>query len=192
MNEQGSLNVQVRKAKPEDAKAISELAKAVKLNLGNPRKDRGFLVYILDEEEYRERILGAKYFYVAEREGKILGFLVCYDDVSLKKLIDEGEFADEKKFMKFLSKQKIPFILGDQIAVDPDNTSKGVGKSLVDKLFEEMLEESITDFYGAILHKPIKNTASINFWEMLGCKLLLEVTNVDGLTWGIYKLGGEK
>ena len=42
------------------------------------------------------------------------------------------------------------------------------------------------NMYVAILHGPIRNEASINFVGRLGFENITEVTNSDGLVWGIY------
>jgi len=184
-------NFIVRRAKEEDAQQIAELANSVKLNTKAPQQG-GFLIYITDEEAYKNEIEKSKFFYVADAGGKIIGFSSNFDNTTLDKLVKEGSFADEKQLIDFLSKQKKPFLLGAQIAINPDYAHQGIGKQMIDKLFEDLLENSITEIYTTTSHKPVRNVAMINFITLIGFKFLFEVTNPDNNTWGIYKIGREK
>jgi uncharacterized protein with ATP-grasp and redox domains len=56
----------------------------------------------------------------------------------------------------------------------------------MEKVFAKMRDRKMRNMYVAILHKPIRNEASINFVGRLGFDNVAEVTNSDGLVWGIY------
>jgi len=183
-----TIQTKIRNAKLSDSEGIYKLAESVKINFENPQK-YGFLVY---SKDYKKIIKYSKYFYVIKKEENILAFLMCYDNQILEKLISFGEFSHEDKIIEFVSKQKKPYLFGDQIAVSQKNNLKGIGKKLMLRLFRDMINNNITDIYVGILHEPIKNMASLNFCNSFGFSQIAEVKNKDNLVWGIYKLNIEK
>ena len=184
------MAVKIRDAKPEDVKRIYELAKSVKLDKEKPHAN-GFLVYILDEDGYREKMELSDLFYVAEENGEIVAFFMGYDDKFIEQLMESSEIKKDDPVFSFVMKQKRPFVFGYQLAVDYNHSYRGIGKMLMDRLFEDMLKKGITEVYADILHKPIENTASKNFVISIGCKFIRDVDEGDGYIWGIYKIGGE-
>lgn len=177
----------VRKALEQDAKKIHELAASLGINYQNPQ-DTGFIVYVLPEDEYRKRAGESDYFYVHEAGGAIEGFLMCYDDETLAGLSRSGALDHEDAIAGYLLKQGKPFVFGDQIGINPEKARQGLGKGMIRRLFTDMRASNIRSVYVCILHSPARNQASISFCKGIGFRELAEVTNRDGLVWGVYGL----
>ena len=177
----------IRKATPEDLEGICKVMNAVKLDYDNPQKC-GFLAYGLNHEGYAQRITSSDYFYVALNEDEVVGFLMCYDNETLKGLMKSGELDHDDMLTKRVSEQQGKYIYGDQIGVIPDRTLNGVGTSMMETLFDEMRRTEIFDMYVGILHEPAMNSASKKFCERLGFSHQESVRNSDNHLWGIYKL----
>ena len=176
-----------RRAEEKDTHQIYEISKSLKINYQQPQKN-GFLVYLLEAEDYKIRINNTDFFYVVVLKEKVHGFLMCYDNKELNYLAKKEYLLHESEIINYVLNQKSPFIFGDQIGISHDNSRQGIGKLLMDKLFEDMKLRDIKRMFVAILHKPIRNTASLKFCNSLGFEQLTEVTNKDGLVWGVCKL----
>lgn len=177
----------IRKATTEDLEGICEVAEAVKLDYDAPQKF-GFLVYGLEQEKYNHRINSSDFFYVAVHDDSVVGFLMCYDNETLNRLKESGELDHEDNLTKTVSEQQGDYIFGDQIGVIPDKTLRGVGRSLMQKLFDDMQSKGIDTMYVGVLEEPALNEASKIFVERLGFNHQESVTNSDEHQWGIYKL----
>ena len=177
----------IRKANLGDLEGICKVAEAVKIDYDHPQKD-GFLVYGLNQERYAQRLKSSDFFYVALSDEKVVGFLMGYDNETLKNLMKDGELAHEDMLTKRVSEQEDTYIFGDQIAVIPNRTLSGVGSSLMQTLFEDMRRALINMMYVGILHEPGMNTASKKFCEKLGFTHQENVMNSDNHKWGVYKL----
>jgi N-acetylglutamate synthase-like GNAT family acetyltransferase len=176
----------VKHAKPEDAQRVCELANILKIKQ-NDKSQSGFLIYPLNESGYNIRTK-SKYFYIAEDNSKIDGFLMCYDSNTLNNYLKDGLLSHEDGLVGFVAKQTQPFVFGDQIGVNPDNKRKNLGTEMMNELFKNMKKNNIFTMYVGILHKPTKNITSISFCNKIGFKEIAEVTNEDKTVWGIYKL----
>ncbi len=181
------INIIIRQAKPKDLNQICEIANQIKINYNNPQKT-GFLVYVLTPQEYRLRIKLSDFFYVAEENNQIIGFLMCYDNKNLQKLLKNGKLNHEDQLVKTIASKKEPYVFGDQIAIIPNKAQLGIGKLFMKNLFKDMKTENINSLYVGILHKPALNTASERFCEKQGFIMQEKITNSDKHTWGIYKL----
>ena len=177
----------IRPAAKKDVPYITKLADSIKIDYKNPQKN-GFLVYVLNKSKYGIRQEVSKFFYVAEENKKIIGFLMCYDNFTLEELLKNKELNHEDSICNFILNQKGPYIFGDQIGISNNKTSQGVGLGLINKLIEDMKKEDIKTMYVCILHKPVFNKASFNFCKKIGFKKVAEITNSDKHIWGIYKL----
>ncbi len=120
----------IRKAGIKDSKQIKNLAESLRLNSQTP-KEKGFLIYVLDEEEYKKHIQESKYFFIAQEKKEIIGFVMAYDDKSLKSLFNENQMKHEDNLVKFILEQNNPFIFGDQIGIRSNNEGNGIGKRLM-------------------------------------------------------------
>jgi len=177
--------MEIRHARPEDAKRICDLAASIKIDYSDPQKT-GFLVYTLDEDGY-ERRMRSDLFYVADNGRGIDGFLMCYDDDRLEHMVSGGILGHEDGIIGFVSRQERPYVFGDQIGVAPEKTASGIGSAMMRELFRDMRARQIPKMYVAILDAPSRNMASIDFCTRLGFIPLARVTNSDGKVWGIYR-----
>jgi L-amino acid N-acyltransferase YncA len=175
--------MEIRKANTKDVKSIQKIAESLSLNPKQPQK-KGFLVYVLDNNEYSARI-NSSYFYVAEENGKILGFLMCYDKENLIKLIKEGEIKHEEGIIKYLNKKEGSFIFGDQIGILSEHTLKGIGKAMTQRLFQDMTKNGVEELIVCVSHFPL-NSASTAFVKHLGLKKEAQIINTDGHEWDVY------
>lgn len=182
----------VENAKDETIIEVATIAQEVKIDPKNidPEKAKGgFLVYTLDESGYKKRL--NDFFLTFSEEDKVRGFIMSYDKAFLEQLIQNGEIAHEDGIMQYLQTEIDPadnFIFGDQIAIAKDNRNKEAGTKLMEATLSRMQSTDINNMYVAILHQPIRNKASINFVGRFGFNHTKEVTNSDGLVWGIYHL----
>ena len=179
----------IRKATPDDAQKVHQIAESIRINYGNPQRN-GFLVYVLSEEQYRYHIERSSKFYVSEDvDGEVDGFLMCYDSEALRLLRRTLRKLDhEDGLIDFVLCQETPFIFGDQIGVQSDRRKMDIGRLMMQQLFEDMIEFQIPTIYVGILHEPVRNEASIGFVEYLGFFEAKKVRNRDGHVWGIYRL----
>lgn len=179
----------IRMANKADMPAVVRIAEAVQLNLYSPQPHllrAGFLVYVLDQSDYARR--ANPFFTVSVGEEGATGFLMCYDGAFLQELIDTGAISHQDGAVDFLLDQpQGSFIFGDQIAIDPATMQRGVGRELMLEMFERMRKGGISTMFVTILHEPVRNDPSIRFCTTLGAECVAEVTNKDGLTWGIYR-----
>lgn len=185
----------IRQATPDDARAIVEIAQSLKLDLSvHPTfLWNGFLVYPLNEEQYKQRIRSTPYFYVDDCSNEgigITGFLMCYDDETLRKLTQNGDISHQDAEVKYVLEQKKPFIFGDQIGVRKEWARCGSGTELIRRLFGDMGNNGVRDMYVGILQKPVTNNTSIHFCAGFGFDKINEVQNPDETVWGIWKRDG--
>ena len=123
---------------------------------------------------------------MGEDEDKIIGYLMCYENKSLKQIISSGKIDHQDGIVTYLQTQNNPYIFGDHIAIGKRYLQTGVGHLLMKRLFKDMKKNKIPKMYVGVLHGPVKNTPSINFIKALGFRFLKEVKNKDKLSWGIY------
>lgn len=172
----------------KDMPAIVEIAEAVRINPHNPEPhilNKGFLVYVLSEAGYARRM--NPYLAISGDAGTLAGFLMCYDGTFLRELMADGAISHQDGAVGFLLRADDSlFLFGDQIAISPTASRRGVGRELMCNMFERMRETGLRRMYVTILHRPVRNVASIQFCEGLGAQCVREVTNKDELTWGVY------
>ncbi len=172
---------------------VLEIAQEAKIDPKTTKPESaksGFLVYPLDRESYEQRAKGNDFFITFGEEGKVKGFLMCYDRAFLQKLINEGKMGHEDGIISYLTNRTAPdenFLYGDQIGISAENRNREAGTILMEKVFAEMKDRNMRKMYVAILHDPIRNEASINFVGRLGFENVADVTNSDGLVWGLYR-----
>lgn len=185
-----SPKLNIENVQEKDLPAVTAIAAKLKLDVANPDPKivgKGFLIYTLPEEAYRKR--ANPYFTVAKEGERVLGYLMCYERAFFEELIRNGDIGHEDGITRFIQdlEPSDQYIFADQIGLDYENRRKGMGSNLMRQLLERLKHEGITKMYGAILHQPVKNEASITFCSKLGARVVGEVTNQDGLVWGIYR-----
>lgn len=178
----------IRTVARRDTPAIVEIAEAVRINPHNPDPrliDKGFLVYVLSEDDYVKR--ENTYFTLSSDGEGVAGFLMCYSGEFLRELVADGSISHQDGAVDFLLREGGgPFLFGDQIAVSPTASRRGIGRELMHDMFGRMRDAGFYRMYVTILHRPVINVASIQFCEGLGARCVQVVTNKDGLTWGVY------
>jgi L-amino acid N-acyltransferase YncA len=164
-----------RKATPEDLNKVLEILDSVLLSKMTSRKN-GFLTFNPGKEFYQDLINKTKFFYVAQDKKKIVGFLIAVPS-GLLNPIDEIQ----KFFIDNYKKEKFVYIF--QIAVSPEQQTKGVGRGLYKKLFADTKSIKKMVVTSAVPH----NQASEKFHLKLGFKKIGKLVRSDGGESFIYE-----
>lgn len=166
-------SIKIRKATFSDSQKIYELSVQNILFDYDEDRNEGFLVSSYSKEQYEELISNVDFFYVAEKNGAVIAFILAFfdntilDDV-LNNLIE-----------KYVGRK---FVLIKQICVDKLFVKQGIGN----KLYKFLLDYTDhTPILAAIVLKP-ENTVSINFHEKLGFRQLFEFIPIDGMLRGMW------
>ena len=172
--------IEVRKTTPDDAGAIRDIAES--LNYVPPGSDKGFLVHVRDEPEYR-RILGiSTHSFVAEEDGRIVGFLLILTMKELEAVAD-GIQTRDKVIQYILGLNDRTAVYADQIGVSLEARSRGVGQALAEAMARE---HPAAHFLAAIMHWPTQNKVSVRLARRNGWTLRTEIPE-NGFVWGIYE-----
>jgi len=153
------LDVSIRKVKEDDLHLILDMANANSLkNISDDQKisDKGFLVSSFSLKDYQEFLEDGDYFFLAECDGEVKGFLLAYSSESIK---------DNDVTNKLLEKNMLlPFIVIKQIVISKGNTGKGIASKLYQYIFDVKPE---IEFLSAIVTEPY-NKRSIDFHKKMG------------------------
>jgi ribosomal protein S18 acetylase RimI-like enzyme len=182
--------VNIRPATLNDAAAISALGNSVKRNSQKSDqhwKSEGFLTYPKSEEKWRNLLSHPGGFgYIAEDENqKLLGYLVIYDH-QLTAEEHGGPKPALSGFYEALVKHCDENTLYlEQIARHPNHRGKGIAHQLYEQLCKDYPKHNQL---AGVVHAPIKNHASIRFFqEKLGFELIGEFQDEsDELGAGLY------
>jgi predicted GNAT superfamily acetyltransferase len=161
----------VRSATEFDLDAVLKLAQAVQLYPGMDTRN-GFLVSALSRETYAaalsylERQKDAEHvvFLIAESNGKVVGFLLGYNDVYASRR--SGGRSEEDIAVRF---QDSYYVL-KQIATDLNDRQRGVARRLAERFFSEV---KCSFIFSAIVAEP-ENLASCAFHREMGFSPLFE------------------
>ena len=63
---------------------------------------------------------------------------------------------------------------------------------MFDRLFSEIIDRGVPNIYISTLHKPYRNSVSINFCESLGFNFIDEVKDHEDRTWGVYSIESDE
>lgn len=183
------LDIEVSAARPGDESQIAEVACAVKISLaeGTEESDRGFLVWPQSPETYRERLDLSEHFLVARAEDKVVGFLMAYSRPVLQEL-QRGMTYEDNILSFALSRGGQDIIFIDQIAVVPTAARRGVASRMLDHLGRGAPNAHLI---AGIIHKPVRNTASIRFFQTHGSGFVCEVEQGEW-TLGMYERLGPR
>lgn len=159
-------NIEVRRARPGDEEGVYKIACSV--SKGKRDSYEGFLIddYPLDPEYYidlfRDRIENLTYFYVAELDGKIIGFSLSYKkEMWLKYNPDWIEsIIWHPEFDISLSEK---FVIIDKTAIDAGHTGEGIGSLIYKRIMDDMRENGIDYIFSETVVHPIPNFASLAF-----------------------------
>jgi len=174
----------VRKATPADLDRICAIAESVRLDAGHAQIG-GFLVYTYGKSGYADRLAATDLFDVAVEDGKVVGFLVCFEDRTAEDLVRRGILKPDLLRAKDVAGCEGRWVYGDQIAVDPEYASHGVAIHLVWNLYLKIRHRGIDSVFVAILREPV-NTRSQALGESLGFTLRGTLRYSDGRLWGLY------
>lgn len=138
-------------------------------------ENTGFLVSDFSKNEYEKFIKTADYFFVAQKDDEVLGFVLAYSSRMIKK----------NEWLNMLIKARHPedFVLIKQICVKRELAGKGVADILYRYLFKEAAGEA---FYTAIVLDP-PNPRSFAFHEKHGFKKVMEERPPDGMLRGVWR-----
>ena len=167
-------NILIRKAEPDDAISIYDVA----VSVGKARKEPydGFLMdnYNSDPEYFINKFKicteTLQFCYVAELRGKILGFLIGYTKEEWLKVVPNWISEINWKINFDMSKTE-KFVLTDKIAIMSGFTGCGIGSKMYNKYMRDLDKAGIQDIFSETLIDPIPNFASLSFRKKQSFKL---------------------
>ena len=166
--------MQIRSAEEKDLETIVSLNNAESPWVGEPEK----IVF------FREN-LSIPFFYVAEQEGRVVGFMMVMDQDSN---YDSQYFRWFKKyFQKKASDMEsdAKFLYVDRLVVDPEKRERGIAKSIYEQLKKDGKNLPVA---GEISIDP-PNRVSLIVHEKFGFVCVGEKKSDDGTkTCGMYVL----
>lgn len=159
------MSITIRKVQREDLSQVSEIAQSLslsRLTVAQAEKS-GFLVSEFSLEIYEQYLQSKQYFFVAESNKKIVGFLLAYESTDIA--------PDETLNTLLKTNLQTSFVLIKQICVAKDQKGLGIASRLYQYLFETA---STPRFAAAIVMEPF-NEASISFHERKGFNKLCDI-----------------
>lgn len=178
-------SLHIRQAIRSDAPAMADISKSnyFKAEELMEHADQGFTIWPRTQEFYEKAIDNSEYVAVAEEDNEIIGHVLCYPLTALKAL-NELTLQQSSSTQFFLATYPPETVFVDQISIKRSHLRKGVGKRLDQYLRENTPNEGkwVTD----IVHMPVRNKASIAFFEAIGFKGVNEVKQ-DQWTLGLYE-----
>ncbi|GAB4368452.1 MAG: hypothetical protein OHK0021_11620 [Bryobacter sp.] len=156
--------IRVERIGPEAAAAVAAVAESVRYRKETADGQKGYLVFVGTEEEYRERLSReGDLFWGAWRGEELVGFLICTD------------FGEA--------------VLVDQIGVSPKARGLGVAAKMMERLHEERRPAML---FASIMHRPQRNERSISFFTgRWGFQCEGEYEE-EGFVWGRYEWWAEE
>ncbi len=124
--------ITIRRAKPSDARTISNVGKSLKVvgEITNEHTSRGFLRGDVRAESYLEAIKYSGYFLVAVEKGKVVGFVMGYPTSYTK-----PHNYLQAYVLNHYSKPESIFI--DQVGVLRSSQGRSIGKKLYETIFKK-------------------------------------------------------
>lgn len=158
--------VSIRKVEENELESVLEISKTLTLasiNDSEKASQKGFLVSEFTLDDYKKFYNEAEYFYVAEIDNQIAGFLLAYKSESIK----------PKEVANSLLKYNLaePFVLIKQIGTANEFLRQGVATQLYKYLLDIVDDRG---FAAAIVNEPV-NYSSINFHQVLGFNHLCNI-----------------
>ncbi len=178
-------SIKIRFATVSDAAAMSEIASSnlVPIQDLSEYVDKGFTIWPRDEAAYRMAIEHSDNVLIAEEDGAVVGHFLAYS-LPVFRLLDEF-MACEDKINRYLQEHySDDVIFMDQVTILRSHHRKGIGR----KFDEFMVKNSphnnlwVTD----IVHEPVRNQASIDFFVSRGFYQVCEKKQDDWVL-GIYE-----
>ena len=173
----------VRRAVPRDAAAIRRIAGSLRYR--PPGSDKGFLVHVRSEPEYRGILDISAHSLVAEDGGNVAGYLLVHTMPELERL-SAGVLGPDNVVRYVLGLGEQGAVYADQIGVSLDARSRGTGQALAEAMARE---HPGAHFLAAIMHRPSRNEISMRLATRNGWTLRTEIADA-GFVWGIYEKPG--
>jgi hypothetical protein len=178
-----------RLAQHTDTSAISHIVKQVNKGIKDNTEESGFLIFDLGINEYARKLRSPnRYSFVVEGpSGAAIGFILCMDRQGVEADLQNGQLGYEKDILSipFDKAGGENFIWGDQMAVfPPPERRSGVGRSLLENVFQAMREANIKHFFGMIALHPHTNIAGLNFL-IKSDVILIGARAFRGMKWGV-------
>ncbi len=151
----GNMQFEIRNANGKDLSAVKKVNNALVHSEGK----KGFLMQTRTAEEFRRCLSLCKYFFVAESNNEIAGYLIVLDGSA-----DYSENEICGKFKKFKG-----FVFAEQMGVLPSLQGNGIGTALYTTLFEKGKKRILL----GVFTKPF-NEQSRRFHEKLGFRSIGE------------------
>jgi len=172
--------MKIRLAVPNDCKAIRQLSLDYSIDRFSDEIS-GFVDFQTpSEDEYALRINSNSFFYVAEFNGEVIGFISGYNSTQLKKLNSNN---DPIKSQILLNGNNLVYI--EQLAVTVQFRRRRVGSSLLAKLISVANQLWISEIFGVVSLSPKLNQSSLELLLKSGF-ILCDDTTVNDLTFGVY------
>jgi predicted GNAT superfamily acetyltransferase len=146
----------------------------------------GFLIHPLSKEDLTKIINNSDshILLVAKEGNEIQGYILGYNLDDWKRQRPNWqtllEISDETK--EILKREKILYMR--HIARKPDG--KGIGSSLLVKMFEEVSARGYLYVIAEILQEPYMNIASVQFAEKFGLTMVGKRQEENGYVWGLF------
>ncbi len=158
--------ISVRRAQEGDEEGVYKIACSV----SERERDsyQGFLIddYPVDPGYYidlfADRIKNLKYFYVAELNGKIIGFSLAYKKEMWIRY--NPDWIDNINWHPSFDMSLLDdFVLIDKTAIEAEYTGEGIGSKIYRRIIEDMRENDIHYIFSETVVNPIPNFASLAF-----------------------------
>ncbi|MEA3423315.1 MAG: GNAT family N-acetyltransferase [Bacillota bacterium] len=160
--------IKVRKAVESDVDGIFNVASTV--GKGKNESYGGFLMddYKKNKEYFKnlfkEKIKELEFFYIAERNKKVIGFLIGYTEEEWCK--DNTNWIGEISWNPDFDLNKTKkFILTDKIAISSNYTGRGVGSKIYKRLMNDMNKANYKYIFSETIVYPVANFASLSFMK---------------------------
>jgi len=166
--------IKIRKAEVEDVDDIIHVASSV--GKGKNESYNGFLMDNYRDNKlhfkrvFQEKIQNLEFFYVAEKQKKVIGFLIGYTKEEW--LLDNPNWIEEilwnPNFDLEITKD---FVLSDKMAILANYTGRGVGSKIYKRFMNDMNTLGYKYLFSETIIDPIPNFASLSFRKKQSYKL---------------------
>lgn len=180
-----------------DAELIAAIAASVRADQ-YANDGRGFLIFALDAEGYKERMRKGHLVGLLLQGDRPVGFFCAVKSDILKAASLAGVYGSAYQFALSHAEQSgiSSFVFGDQFAILPVCENQGLGSTFIQLLLSLLAAPVYLD----AAEKPLWNPR-IRFWEKHGFRRVGEVVeelpekfrpaaDVSSVTWGIYLFKG--
>ncbi len=177
--------IKIRKAVFEDVASMQKIASGNQVAVENLSQyaNQGFTIWPRSAEAYKASIERSPHVLVAEWNNEVIGHLLAYTIPVVKSLNKEMGCEDDV-ILSLSEMYGDDTVFVDQITISRSHQREGIGQLLDDYLCKSTPHNGkwVTD----IVHNPVKNIASVKFFEKLGFTEKCEIVQ-DEWTLGVYE-----